>query len=310
MSGAMRRSDVASPRAFPPARFAVLVNPGSGPARSPGAVEVREALRKAGLDAEVSDLADGEDVPAKAARFAAEGRAVVAAGGDGTINAVASALVGTGAPFGVLPLGTLNHFAKDAGIPPELDAAVALLTTGRFHDVDVGEVNGRIFLNNSGLGLYPSLVLHRDRYRLLRKVRWAGTAWAAFTALRLHPTVRVSVDAEGKRLTRTTALLFVGNNRYEVEGFEAGTRRSLEGGSLTAYVTSHVGRTGLLRLALAALLGKVRGADGFHELVAREITVETHRSVVHVALDGEVVDLHSPLVYRIRPGALRLIGPA
>ena len=144
------------------------------PRSNSAASELRRLLADAGLDAELT-LADGGDAIIAAARRAVEGGAqlVAAGGGDGTINAVASVVAGSGVRFGVLPLGTLNHFAKDLGIPLTLPEAVRNLATGRPVAVDVGEVNGRIFLNNSSLGLYPDIVHDREKQqRRLGRGKW------------------------------------------------------------------------------------------------------------------------------------------
>lgn len=124
---------------------------------------LREQFRQAGVEAQVVLAANGGEMTAAARKaLAAASDVVVAAGGDGTINAVASVLAGSGVPFGVLPLGTLNHFAKDIGMPLELEEAVRTIGAGRTRRVDVGQVNDRIFLNNSSLGLYPDIVHDRD----------------------------------------------------------------------------------------------------------------------------------------------------
>jgi diacylglycerol kinase family enzyme len=152
----------------------VIVNAGAGAGHDEAACDaLRTQLTDAGLDAELVRADGGERMIRAAERALAQGaRLVAAGGGDGTINAVASVMVDSGVPFGVLPLGTLNHFAKDLGIPLDLGAAVRNLATGRPVKVDVGEVNGRIFLNNSSLGLYPDIV--RDREKPPRPRQMAG----------------------------------------------------------------------------------------------------------------------------------------
>ena len=169
----------------------VIVNAGAGTGHDDDrAGELRRKLHDAGLDAELTLAAGGAELIA-AARRAREGGAelVVAGGGDGSMNAVASQIVGTGAAgnirFGVLPMGTLNHFAKDLGIPLDLDAAIGNLVTGVPVSVDVGEVNGRIFLNNSGLGLYPDIVRDREKQQSrLGRGKWPAALWASLAALR------------------------------------------------------------------------------------------------------------------------------
>ena len=124
-------------------------------------------------------ISSGADLGSLANQARAFGGLVVGGGGDGTIAAVAAALVGTDTPLGVLPMGTLNHFAKDLGIPLELEKAVQTLFTGKVAQVDVGEVNGRIFLNNSSLGFYPRIVQEREREQRQGHSKWVAFARAA-----------------------------------------------------------------------------------------------------------------------------------
>src|SRR5262249_39207144 len=156
---------------------------GSGEAQAQ-AERIRELFATAGRAAEIT-LAEGARLveTAKAA-VRARAPAIVAGGGDGTINTVASIVVGTGIPLGLLPLGTLNHFAKDLGIPLTIDEAVGVVLGGRTIEVDVGEVNGKIFLNNSSLGLYPRIVRLRERSEARGIWKWPVAAWATLRVLR------------------------------------------------------------------------------------------------------------------------------
>jgi diacylglycerol kinase family enzyme len=235
---------------------------------------------------------------------------VVAGGGDGTINAVASKLVGSAATLGVLPLGTLNHFAKDLGIPLALDLAIANLARGHIAKVDVGEVNGRIFLNNSSLGLYPDIVRDREQQqRRLGRGKWLALGWATTTALRRLSFLSVRLIVNGERHARRAPFVFIGNNEYVMQGFNIGERRRLDGATLSLYVAQRPGRLGLLRLALRALFGRLAQASDFNMLLAPEIEVFTRHKRLHVATDGEVTVMATPLHYCIRPGALAVIVP-
>src|SRR6185369_7316778 len=163
----------------------VILNTASGSNVSPAEwlQDMERKFRECGMNARIERADSGEQIMAAAALGVAQGaRCVVAAGGDGTISAVASCLAGTGVPLGVLPLGTLNHFAKDLGIPLELDAAITTIAEGRARVVDVGEVNGRLFVNNSSLGLYPDIVLDRERQRQ----RLGRGKWRALLAACVH----------------------------------------------------------------------------------------------------------------------------
>jgi diacylglycerol kinase family enzyme len=299
----------------------VIVNAGAGAGHDDDrAGELRRKLRDAGLDADLTLAAGGEELIA-AARRAREGGAelVVAGGGDGSMNAVASQIVGTGAAasirFGVLPMGTLNHFAKDLGVPLDLDAAIGNLVTGVPVSVDVGEVNGRIFLNNSGLGLYPDIVRDREKQQnRLGRGKWPAALWASLAALRRYPflSLRLEVkgeDGESKRLARRTPFVFIGNNAYTMQGLSIGARARLDAGTLSLYVAQHPTRFGLMRFAFDALRGRLGEERDFDVLHAAAFELDTHRKRLHVATDGEVTVMAAPLRYRSLPGALRVLVP-
>jgi diacylglycerol kinase family enzyme len=235
---------------------------------------------------------------------------IVAGGGDGTINAVASEIIGTESALGVLPLGTLNHFAKDLHIPLDLEGAARNIMEGRIIRVDVGEVNGRIFLNNSSLGLYPRIVRHREKQQeRLKRGKWPAFLWAAVTMLRRYPFLDVRLSTEDRDLVRRTPFVFIGNNEYEMENFNIGARACLDAGKLSLYVAQRTGRLGLLRFAWRALFGGLRNEKDFDALCCTQVSIETRRRRLHVATDGEVTIMSTPLNYRVRPGALRVVVP-
>lgn len=291
----------------------VIVNSAARSGQSRAQIEALPALfDQMGLRTRLIDVRDGADSEREIdAALAERPPLVVAGGGDGTLSAIASRLVGTGIPMGVLPLGTLNHFAKDLGVPLTLGDAVRVIAAGHTTDVDVGEVNGRIFINNSGLGLYPDIVRHRDRQqRTLGRSKWHALAWASWSLLRRYPFVQVRLLIDGQSREWRTPFVFVGNNEYAMEGLRIGGRGRLDAGRLCVYVAQQPGRVGLLRLALHALVGRLRQASDFDALSATELLIETRRQRIHVAADGEVWPMTSPLRYRVLPGALRVIVPA
>jgi diacylglycerol kinase family enzyme len=219
--------------------------------------------------------------------------------------------VDTGMAFGVLPLGTLNHFAKDMGIPLPLDEAIANVATGKPRMVDVGEVNGRIFLNNSGLGLYPDIVRDREKQqRRLGRGKWLAFAWAVVTALRRYPFLNVRLTLNGELHARRTPFVFIGNNEYLMQGFNIGERERLDSGSLSLYVAQRPGRLGLVRLAFHALTGRLAEQKDFDVLLIKEMDIDTRHKRLRVATDGEVTVMATPLHYRIRQGALSVLVPA
>ena len=272
---------------------------------------VEEKFRSHGIEARVHLVRSGENIVSAARSAVAQGAAiVVAAGGDGSVSAVASQLADSGVTMGVLPMGTLNHFAKDLGIPLDLDDAVAVLATGNTMAVDVGEVNGRIFINNSGLGLYPDIVRDRERQqRHLGRGKWPALLAASLHAARRYPVLSLKLEVDGQPIERRSAFVFIGNNEYKMTGFEIGERAGLTDGKLSLYVTQRMGRFGLFRLALRALFGRLDQARDFDMLTARALVVDTHKRSMRVATDGEVTLMETPLNYRIRPGALKVLVP-
>ena len=236
--------------------------------------------------------------------------AIVAGGGDGTLNAVAAKLVGLPIAFGVLPLGTLNHFAKDAGIPIDPSEALSSIATGYTTQLDVGEVNGHFFLNNSSIGLYVDLVRDRERQQTrLGRGKWPAFAWAMVGTLRRYPFLTVALTIDGHAVLHRTPFVFVGNNAYRTEGLQIGQRDGLRGGALSAYVADHAGRWRLLALGLRALLGRLREARDFRAFGATALRVDTRHRQLRVAIDGELRRLDAPLLYRVHAGALRVIVP-
>jgi diacylglycerol kinase family enzyme len=173
----------------------------------------------------------------------------------------------------------------------------------------VGEVNGRVFLNNSSLGLYPRIVRQRELQERHGHSRWLAFLWALVVVFKRFPFLHVRLSADGRELDRRTPFVFVGNNEYEMDSFNVGARACLDRGLLSLHVTHKAGRWRLIALALRALFGRLRAAKDFDSLCAREVWVETRRARLSVATDGEITVLHTPLHYRVRPGALRVIVP-
>jgi diacylglycerol kinase family enzyme len=252
----------------------------------------------------------GREAPALARRAVEDGAAlVIAAGGDGTVNCVASALINTKVALGVLPLGTLNHFAKDLKIPLKLDAAVANLFSGTIARVDVGEVNGQFFLNNSSLGLYPTFVHQRTEGQNKGHVKWLAFAEATLFALRHYSRLYVSLQSKDQSaVDAETSFVFVGNNRYQMSGLHIGERERLDAGRLWVYRAPRASRAVLFALAIHALTGRQDPGE-LQIFDAEEFWIRAKKGRLHVATDGEVVNLNTPLHYRIHPRALSVIVP-
>ena len=295
------------------ARVTVLLNRGGGAVAADPQIadKAGKALGDAGVDADIELVSGGEcAVRCRAIAERGDGLLVVG-GGDGTISAAASALVGTQTKLGILPLGTLNHFAHDLGIPTDLDEAAQLIARGHIRRVDVGEMNGRIFINNSAIGLYPLMVVDRDlqRRRLGRSKRVAMLVASLRTLIRFNHhrlTLTVNEDRTGRV---DTPLLFVGNNEYRTDIGAAGTREKLDGGELCVFVMRKKTRRGMIAASVRALFNRMRPDDLVRLDHVERLQVASHRSQLAVSLDGEVIRAEPPLDYKIRKQALLVIAP-
>lgn len=289
----------------------VLLNPTAGGSQTERGVvnDVIAAFAAAGEQPKIIELRAGDDVAAVAKSASETSDVVVAAGGDGTVSGVASGIVGTAATLGVLPVGTLNHFARDMKLPNELDNAVATVVAGHAVSVDVAEVNGRFFVNNSSIGVYPNAVAIREELRQAGHRKWTAMGIAIWRVLRSYRGVVVSLNASGRTIVARTTFVFVGNNEYVIEGLKLGAREHLQGGQLFVYLAPRIRTRQLPMLLVRALLGRAVRAHTFEIIATSALTIDTtHTRQVSVSLDGETTTLQMPLHYRSRPAALRVIA--
>lgn len=292
----------------------VIVNRSGGTLKGQEDEEARiaAAFEAAGVDADVR-MTDSSDIfEALREAAAAPGLdAVVAGGGDGTLSCAAGHLAGTGRAFGILPLGTLNHLARDAGIPVKIEDAAKVIAAGHVREIDVAEVNGRVFVNNSAVGLYPDMVMLREmeQEKLGRSKRRAmlSASWASIRHFRRH---RLWISAPGLEAPIKTPLLFIGNNRYEVSLFGLGKRARLDEGELCLYAIRAKSRLHLFWAGIRGIFGRLDQQRDFITAYVTEAEISADRPVLTLSADGETVRMETPLRYRIRPKALRLIVPA
>ena len=292
----------------------VIVNKSGGTLKTGGEEEearIRAAFEAAGVEADLRMTDSADIVAAFREAAAAPGLdAVVGGGGDGTLSCAAGHLADSGRPFGILPLGTLNHLARDAGIPFGLEEAAAVIAAGHVRDVDVAEVNGRVFVNNSSVGLYPDMVRLREaqQERSGRGKRLAMLS-AGFASLRAFRRHRLWISAPGLETPIKTPLLFVGNNRYQVNLFGLGKRETLDEGELCLYAIRAGSRLHLLWAGIRGVFGKLDQQRDFITAYVSEAEIGSDRPMLSVSVDGETERMETPLRYRIRAGALRLLVP-
>ena len=293
-----------------PPRATVILNSRAGADRNkPTLRELADAFQAAGLEV-VVEAATGPEITALARQARDAGvPLIVAAGGDGTVSSVASVLAGSEVVLGIVPLGTLNHFAKTLRIPTDVVEAVQVIAAGHRAAVDVGEVNRRIFINTSSLGAYPRLVLEREREEQKGRSYAVSFAVAVLRVWRDYRRVRVAVQVEGERRVVRSPFVFVGNNEYQLEGVKTGARARLDAGCLHLCMAPDMTRADVFRVLLAALAGRLEAVDHFESIVTTECAVDAWRRQVMVSLDGEIARLTTPLEYRIRPSALHVMTP-
>ncbi|RVU14489.1 diacylglycerol/lipid kinase family protein [Methylobacterium oryzihabitans] len=274
---------------------------------------LRERLAAAGLDV-VAEPAPDAPLPERLREAAALPGldAVVAAGGDGTLACAAAALTGTDVALGILPLGTMNLLARDLGLPLDLDGAVAAIAAGPVRAVDVGEVNGHVFLINSVLGMPARMARHREARRgragLLDLLRFG---LGLLRHLGRYPRVRAGLRYGVASREVRFRILAVVNNDYREGVGQVLRRASVDGGTLTFYLVERLSAARLVRLGLGFAVGEWRGLPDLERHAVGDLTVTSRRRRLRVMNDGEVLLLAPPLRYRLRPGALRVLcaGP-
>jgi diacylglycerol kinase family enzyme len=271
---------------------------------------IEQLFAAAGTEAQVV-VAEGPNLEEAIRRFRdSDVEAVVVAGGDGSVVTAAKALAGSGKPLGVLPMGTFNLFARDLQMPLKLEEAVVALTAGHRQRVDTAEVNGKLFLCNSVMGLMPSLVDARESLRgksLLRRLH--DMAAAVGRLVRRYPRLTVSVDLGQGPQTVTVRTLAVTCNPYEDKLGALPTRPRLDTGRLALYQVGHRGRLGMLWLIVSLVLGHWKGSTAVSEWMTPQLTIAGRGGSIQVVNDGELMALALPLQYRIHPNELEVIVP-
>jgi diacylglycerol kinase family enzyme len=233
-----------------------------------------------------------------------DGKIVIAAvGGDGTVSAVANVLAGSKALFAPLPGGTLNHFTKDLGVPQDIDDAFAKLSKLKPRLIDVAEVNGKVFINNSSVGLYPSSLRTRKRFEK-RVGKWPAAVLASIHTLVRFKTYTVTIDNK----TFKTPFVFIGNNRYIMSAPGVAERKNINEGVLSIFIAKTVSRAVLLKIVLFTLIGNIRQLEEFEVRTTATLTVETSKKHQTISCDGETEYVVSPLEFKIRKRALNVLA--
>jgi diacylglycerol kinase family enzyme len=291
----------------------VIFNVGSGKRKG---AEVEKSIRAA-MDRHpgrfvLRTVRRGKRLAAEAEDAAAEGFPIlVAAGGDGTISAVAAAAHRHGRTLGVVPMGTFNYFARSFGLPEDLDAAMDLVAAGPTRTISVGEVNGRVFLNNASLGLYPAILARREGiYHRWGRSRLAAHWSVLSTFLRFNRAVPMDVTIDGETMRTRTPLAFAARNAYQLELFELPGVDDVRNGRFALFLAPDATRWSLILFALRLAWGSSDRGRDFRFLSGKAIDIETGGRPRLVARDGEREVMRPPFRFRVLVDALTIIaGP-
>lgn len=298
---------------MPERSYHVVMNPNSGTVRAmgltPGGLDERFAALGMAAHIDADDRVPLGERIERAMASAAE--VVVAAGGDGTATALAGRLIGSGKSLAILPLGTANLMARDLAVPLELDAALEALPAMEPRMIDVGEVNGRIFLHKVVVGFVPAIAAGRERIRG-RTGLGAQIAFLRYFVRRIARARLLALEIaphEGEVRVERVQAVAVANNSYD-EGFgHVFSRPRLDGGFLTLYVMRHITLADVVRLSAEMLVGRWQEDEALQIETVREVTLRTNRRTIAAMIDGEVERLNVPLKFRILPQALSVLAP-
>ena len=308
-----------APTLDPAAPLIFIINAASGSSDGDAKrVVIEDALRAAGRQGDVRFVrpdALAQEARAAAATALATRSAVVAVGGDGTINAVAQAAHAAGSAMGVVPLGTFNYVARTHGISTEPAEAAQMLMHAVPVPVQVGTVNDRVFLVNASLGLYPALLEDRETYKArFGRSRWVAMGAACMTLLRGHRQLRLLIDEGGEVREVRTPTLFVGNNRLQLEqvgvNLSAHPARVLDDGRIAAVMLKPIGTLTMAWLMLRGAMGSLGEADSVESFAFQRMVVQPRRRKIKVAFDGEIARMRTPLEFRVAAQPLYLLKPS
>ena len=311
MPDVARSSDAGRADGPPAPDVCIILNLGSGRKRRETRDRIEAAIGRHPGRFVLRTVSGGGSLGAEIAGATAAGfGTLVAAGGDGTIGAVATAALREGRTLGVLPMGTFNFFARGLGLPDDLDEAIGVIAAGRTRAVSVGEVNGKLFLNNASLGLYPAILAQREGiYRRWGRSRLAAHWSVLATFAQFHRPLSLRVTVDGREVSGRTPLAFVARSAFQLETYGLDGAEHVRAGRFALFLAPDTGRWGLLRLAIRLARHSMERGRDFDLFTGERIVIETERRHRLVARDGERERMRSPFRFRILRDALRVIAP-
>lgn len=236
---------------------------------------------------------------------------VVAAGGDGTLNAVVSKLMGTDIPMGILPLGTFNYVARVLNIPLDLLDAAKTISEGQPRSVHVAQLNQHIYLNNASLGLYPLFIQKREQFnKHFGRFPLHAYTSALDVLIRDRKELKLEVEVDGQRYPVKTPLIFFGNNQLQLAEMKLRIAEAAEAGKVAGVVVAKSDKRTLFKTLWQLIKGNLDQASDVYSFAADEVIVHSKRNKLTVAVDGEIVTMTPPLKITVRKHALNIMVPA
>jgi diacylglycerol kinase (ATP) len=291
------------------ARPRIIWNPGAGskagiPTNGIDEAGLRLVLERHGLGSDIVAPQSEEEARQAVRTALADGcRPIVAAGGDGTAYLVADALLGTGVPLGILPLGSAMNFARSLGIPRDLDAAAAILAAGVERTLDIGEAGGRRFYEATSIGLGAEIFgkaheFDNGHYRSLFEL---------IGVLKRARRTRMRLRLDGRPLDVKAIAVVVSNAPFTGLGLNLAPDARLDDGCFDIRVFRRFSRTELLRHFWSISFGRRAYAPKVDAYRAAKVDIET----AGLPCRADDFDLpRSPLGLVVRPGALRVVAPS
>lgn len=235
---------------------------------------------------------------------------IVVAGGDGTLNAVASQLMHQDIPVGILPLGTFNYVARVLDIPLDLLQAAEVIATGQTRAVHVACINDQVYLNNASLGLYPLFIKKREIYNK----KWGRFPLNAYTSgldvlIRDRKELKLEVEVDGQKYPFKTPLVFFGNNQLQLREMKLKIAKCAEVGLVAGVVIAKGDKFTLFKTLVQTIRGHLEKADDVYSFSAETVIVNSRKSDLTVALDGEIVEMKTPLKLHVEKNALNIMVP-
>jgi YegS/Rv2252/BmrU family lipid kinase len=288
----------------------VIVNPAAGFLQTDNAQEVQSSFER---HPQVKCTLHPVRHPEAVSRYVSEAidsgaDVIVAGGGDGTVSSVVNLIAEKSVVLGVLPLGSLNHLAKDLNIPLDLDEAVDVICEGKTMAMDLGEVNGRFFVNNVSIGAYPKALYIRDQWRQYIG-KWPAMAAAFLVMLVSFSWFPIRLESDGKTKRRLVPLLLVGNNAYSTTWPDLGSRPVLDSGHLWVLILKKVRVLRRFWVMFLALLGKLEHVEEAEIIETPELVVRSYRRRIAAGIDGERVKLTTPVTVKSHHKALQVRVP-